>query len=130
MELPKSWDLTTKERSDGKLDIMGKTDAGTPYRVRTTDGPEVTAHDISELHQADREAYSDRKTAAKQYVDSLVNAGKKYKQERDDKFGADMMEAAGPVAFAGLGRQGHTSPFTGSTRAYRQGWERIFGKEN
>jgi hypothetical protein len=126
-KLPPSWKLKTKRRLDGKLDILGKDDLGSEYRVRTTDGPEVTDKDITELRAADREAYPDRTTGARAFVDGLVADGKRKEQAREDAFAEDMTEAAGPVSFALLDRKGHSSPFTGSTRAFREGWEKAFG---
>jgi hypothetical protein len=129
-KLPQSWGLKTKKRPDGKLDILGKTDAGEEYRVRTTDGPDVTNHDLAELHAADRETYSDRKTGAREFVSNLLSGAKQLETQREAEFGEEMVEASGPVSFALLDRKGHSSPFTGSTHAYRRGWEIAFGKEN
>lgn len=129
-KLPKSWGLKTKRRADGKLDVLGKTDMGEPYRVRTTDGPEISDHDLKELHAADREAYRDRKTGASAFVGDLVAGAKRREDQREQQFAEDMIEAAGPVSFALLDRKGHSAPFTGSTHAYRQGWELAFGKDN
>lgn len=130
--LPKSWGLKTRKRTDGKLDIVGKTDAGQEYTVRTTEGPGVTDHDITELRDADRETYSgySRHEAARRYVDKIVTYGTKQREARENAFGDDLVEAAGHVSFGLLDRKGHSSPFTGSTRAYRTGWERAFGKEH
>ena len=131
-QLPKSWGLKTKKRADGKLDIIGKDDAGQDYRVRTTDGPGISDKDISELRDADRETYAgySRHEAAKKYVGKIVDYGTRQKKAREAEFGADLEEAAMPVSYALLDRKGHSSPFTGSTSAYRRGWERAFGKEN
>lgn len=129
-KLPKSWGLKTKKRPDGKLDILGKTDAGEEYRVRTTDGPEVTNLDVQELHAADREAYTDRRTGARTFVNNLLSDSRHLEASREAQFGEEMVEAAGPVSFALLDRKGHSSPFTGSTHAFRRGWEIAFGKEN
>jgi hypothetical protein len=130
--LPESWGLKTSKRADGKLDILGKTDAGEEYKVRTTDGPQITDTDVQELRDADREAYSGctRDDACRKAVSKIVDYGKRQEQARNDAFGDDMVEAAGPVTFAMLDRKGHSSPFTGSTRAFREGWEAAFGKEN
>lgn len=128
-KLPRSWGLKTKKRSDGKLDILGKTDAGEEYRVRTTDGPEVTDRDVTELRAADREAYPDRKTGARTFVRNLISEAQQREQSRENEFADDMVEAAGPVSFALLDRKGHSSPFTGSTHAYRQGWEYAFERK-
>lgn len=124
-QLPPSWGLKTRKRTDGKLDIVGKDDAGAEYRVRTTDGPEVTDNDISELHDADRETYAGmgREAAVKQYVNKIVDYGETRKRERDDAFGQSLIDPAANVTYALLDRKGHSSPFTGSTSAYRRGWE-------
>jgi hypothetical protein len=129
-KLPSNWGLKTKKRADGKLDILGKTDAGDEYRVRTTDGPDVTDTDLAELKAADRESYPDRKTAARSFVGNLMAGSEARQRSRESAFEDEMVEAAGPVSFALLDRKGHSSPFTGSTRAFRQGWERAFGKEH
>jgi hypothetical protein len=128
-ELPGSWGLKTKKRPDGKLDVIGKADTGDEYRVRTTDGPEITPRDIQELHAADREAYSDRDAGVRSFVKGLVADGKRRDAVQQDKFGDEMVEAAGPVSFALLDRKGHSSPFTGSTQAFREGWERAFERD-
>jgi len=130
--IPKSWGLQTKKRSDGKLDIVGKDDAGQEYRVRTTDGPGITDTDIQELRDADRENYVgySRAEAARKYVSKITDYGNKQRKSREDAFGDDLVEAAMPVSYALLDRKGHSAPFTGSTAAYRRGWERAFGKEN
>jgi hypothetical protein len=129
-KLPKSWNLKTKKRADGKLDILGKTDAGETYRVRTTDGPEVTDKDVTELRAADRESYSSIKEGSQKFMDGLISESQARERGREDAFAEDMVEAAGPVSFALLDRKGHSSPFTGSTHAYRRGWESAFGKDN
>lgn len=126
-ELPANWNLTTQKRADGKLDIMGKTDAGESYRVRTTDGPEVTDTDVSELRDADRENYPDRTKGAWEFTNKIIAHGKQREQDRENAFYDDLTEAAMPVVHAGFERKGST---VGSTRAYRTGWDRLFGKEN
>lgn len=128
--LPKSWGLKTKKRVDGKLDILGKTDAGETYRVRTTDGPEVTDKDVTELRAADREAYPSTREGAAKFIEGLTAESQARERGREEAFGDEMTEAAGPVSFALLDRKGHSSPFTGSTHAFREGWERAFGKGN
>lgn len=130
--LPKSWGLKTKKRSDGKLDIVGKDDAGRDYTVRTTDTGHITDRDISELRDADRENYAgySRKEAARIFTQKIMDHGKRLENERNDAFGDSLVDAAGNVTYALLDRVGHSSPFTGSTPAYRRGWERVFGKEN
>ena len=132
-EIPASWGLTTSKRTDGKLDIVGKTDAGDSYRVRTTDGPSVTERDLSELHDADRETYANRETGVRQFVEKLTGPPEHKMSLQEMAHAAatfdesDWIAAAEPVVHAGLGRKGLT---TGSTRKYRRGWELAFGKEN
>lgn len=124
-ELPSSWGLKTKRRTDGKLDIVGKTDAGQDYRVRTTDTAEVTEKDVSELKAADRESYSNPETRVYDYIKHLTS--NPAKEEREARDLDDWTEAAGPVIHAGFERGGST---VGSTAAYRRGWDRIFKGEN
>jgi hypothetical protein len=128
--LPKSWGLKEVKRPDGKLDIVGKDDAGKSYRVRTTDGPTVTDTDLKELHAADREAYSSRTEGAKTFCAGLIADGKQREQARENAFGDEMVEASGPVAYALLDRKGRSSPFSGYSRAYAENYERIFGRSN
>lgn len=132
-KLPKSWGLKEKRRTDGKLDILGKDDFGKEYRVRTTDTPEITDKDLSELKAADRESYPNRQAGAKQLMKNLVGEPEKFLSPVEQVNAAltfdesDWIAAAEPVVHAGLGRQGCT---LGSTRSYRRGWERIFERSN
>jgi hypothetical protein len=100
--------LTTKKREDGKLDILGKDDAGAEYRVRTTDTAAVTEKDVQELKDADRESYSDRSKGAREFVNKIAAYGQQREQERESAFENELMEAAGPVVHAGLERKGAT----------------------
>lgn len=129
-ELPSSWGLKTKKRSDGKLDIIGKDDAGKDYRVRTTDTPEVTDRDVAELKIADRENYPNRQAGVKAFVNHLCPQEDKSAPTFDNMAtfdDSDWIAAAEPIVHAGLNRKGCT---LGSTWAYRRGWEHAFGKEN
>lgn len=132
-ELPQSWGLTTTKRKDGKLDIIGKTDAGADYRVRTTDGPEVTDKDVQELHDADRETYANRETGVKQFMEKLIGPPEHKPSLQELAHSAatfddsDWIAAAEPIVHAGFERQRLT---TGSTQKFRRGWEHAFGKEN
>jgi len=110
-ELPASWNLKTQSRQDGKLDIVGKDDAGNDYRVRTTDTSEVTEKDVSELKKADRESYSNPATRTKEYVQHLMDNPKKKRDE--EVLLDDLTELSGPIIHAGLERGGSTSmPFS------------------
>ena len=128
-DLPKSWGLKTKKRSDGKLDIIGKDDAGKDYKVRTTDTPEVTQKDIQELKLADRENYPNREAGVKAFVNHLCPPEKKEVTFNDmATFNeSDWIAAAEPIVHAGFGRTGCS---VGSTWAYRRGWDHAFGKDN
>lgn len=103
-ELPASWNLTTRKRNDGKLDIIGKDDSGHEYRARITDTSQVTDKDISELKAADRESYSNPNTRTYDYIKHLTS--NPAKAESEAKFEDDLTELAGPVVYAGLGRKG------------------------
>ncbi|SRR5579871_695848 len=125
-KLPKSWGLKSKRRADGKLDIIGKDDAGQDYRVRTTDTPEITETDLKELHAADREAYPNREAGVRTFMRNLTGEPERHMTEMEKVHAAlnfdesDWIAAAEPVVHAGLGRQGCT---LGSTRGYRRGYE-------
>jgi hypothetical protein len=121
-ELPASFGLTTKKRTDGKLDIIGKADNGQEYRVRTTDGPQVTDKDVQELKAADRESYANREQGIRQFVKSLTEHGQRQQDSYWNNYENELTEAAGPVVHAGLERRGST---LGSTWAYRHGWEKL-----
>lgn len=123
-ELPASWGLQTFKRDDGKLDIVGKDDAGNGYRVRTTDHAEITETDVQELQAADREAYSNRDSGVRQFCKSLTAPREHREAYEETQFLDDLTEAAGPVVRAGLERQGCT---LGSTRKYRERFNSVFG---
>jgi hypothetical protein len=125
-ELPSSWGLKTRKREDGKLDIVGKDDLGSEYKVRTTDTAEITERDIVELKDADRESYADKDKGAREFCSKIMNHGKQREAAREEAFMDELMEASGPVVHAGLERKGLT---VGSTSAYRRGWEQAFGNE-
>ena len=120
-ELPESWGLRTQQRADGKLDIIGRDDAGSEYRVRTTDGDHVTERDLCELHAADREAYTSREAGARAFCNALCPREEKVPMI-DQALAFDDCEwigAAEPVVAAGFGRRSF-----GSTHNYRAGYQR------
>lgn len=128
-ELPKSWNLKTRKRNDGKLDVVGKDDAGKEYRVRTTDTSEITERDVRELKAADRENYPNRQTAVREFVKNLCPPDKKEKSVLEHMVGfdeGDWIAAAEPIVHAGFGRKGCT---VGSSYAYRRGWDHAFREE-
>jgi hypothetical protein len=124
-EIPASWDLRTKKRTDGKLDVVGKTDTGEAYKVRTCDSGAVTDADVRAIAECDREQYRSRDEGARAYVKRLVDAGRAAREAQDSAFQEELEDLAGPVVHAGLERTGAT---VGSTRAYRRNWDTVFGK--
>ena len=117
-ELPKSWGLKAKKNAKGTLDIIGKDDLGNDYRVRTTDTPGITDTDVAEIAAVDRE-----RTTAKEFVDGVMDWGKKRQEDREGAFYDDLVEAAGPVVHAGMERKGST---TGYSRKFAENWEKVF----
>ena len=107
-ELPKSWGLKTRKNARGTLDIIGKDDAGNDYKVRTTDTEHITERDITELHAADREAYSNPESGAREFVRNLVGPQEDKSPEAvldrqlhfDD---SEWVAAAEPIVRAGFG---------------------------
>lgn len=64
-ELPSSWGLKERKRSDGKLDLVGKADNGDEYVARTTEGAEVSPGDVDSLAAGDRERTNPREFTAR-----------------------------------------------------------------
>src|SRR5215472_15589778 len=118
-ELPASWKLRTKKRADGKLDVIGRDDAGSDYKVRTCDSGGVTDTDVRAIAECDRERYRSRDEGARAYVKSLVDAGGAAREARDNAYQEELEDLAGPVVQAGFERRGST---VGSTRAYRENY--------
>lgn len=94
-EIPSSWGLKKRKRSDGKLDILGKTDAGEEYRVRTTSGPDITEGDIRELAAVDRE-----QTTAREFVQRTIAHQKQINDQRDSQMESDFAAAAEEIVRA------------------------------
>lgn len=124
-ELPASWKLKTRKRADGKLDVMGKTDVGEDYKVRTCESGAVTESDVQAIKECDREQYRSREEGAREFVKSLIDAGKAYRNNQERVFGESLEEAAGPVVRTGFGRERST---VGSTCLYRQNYDAVFGE--
>jgi hypothetical protein len=123
-ELPSSWKLKTKRRTDGKLDVLGKTDAGEMYKVRTCESGAVTEADVRAIAECDRERYGSREEGARAFVKGLVDAGRAAREAQDNTFQEELEDLAGPVVHAGLERSGTT---VGSTRSYRKNYDKVFG---
>jgi hypothetical protein len=124
-ELPASWKLKTKKRADGKLEVLGKSDAGEVYKVRMCESGAVTDADVRAIAECDREQYRSREEGARAYVKGLIDAGRAAKEAEDNAFQEELEDLAGPVVHAGFERSGTT---VGSTRAYRRNYESVFGK--
>ena len=124
MDLPASWNLKTKKRKDGKLDVIGKDDTGAEYRVRTCDTGAVTEKDVAELKAADREAYPNRQAGVKSFIKDLVAHGEAKKAKEEETFYQDIMYGAEPVVHAGLEKKGST---VGTSWRYRQNYDSVFG---
>lgn len=128
-KLPKSFGLKEKKRADGKLDLIGKDDSGKEYKAATLDGPQVTDADVERLRIADREAYDNPNTRAKEAIKKLIGEPEKPLSQQEYIHQAlnfnesEWIEAAEPIVHAGFERRGST---VGSTWAYRNGWDRIF----
>lgn len=94
-ELPSGWGLKKKKRADGKLDIIGKDDSGQEYKVRTTDGPDVTDGDLKELAAVDRE-----QTTAREFVQDVIDNQKRLNSVREAAMEDDFCAAAEDIVGA------------------------------
>lgn len=129
-ELPASFGLHTESRPDGRLNIVGNTDAGEPYTARVTDGPSVTEADIQSLRDNDREAYPgmSKDKAVRSAVKKLVGEPQpkpsldELTQQALSFDDGEWIEAAEPVVHAGFEKKGTT---IGSTRKYRRNYDLI-----
>jgi hypothetical protein len=127
-ELPKSWGLQAEKNAKGTLDIIGKDDAGNPYKVRTTDTDHVTEKDITELRAADRENYSNRDSGAREFIRNLIGSQEDKSPEAqleaqlsfDD---SEWIAAAEPIVHAGFERKGCTVGFPNISQ---ERWERMW----
>jgi hypothetical protein len=104
-ELPSSWGLRKKKRPDGKLDILGKTDSGEDYKVRTTSGPEVTDSDIKEIAAVDRE-----QTTAREFVKSVIDNQQQIDKQREAEMDSEWTALAEDIV-------GECTTNTSATRA-------------
>ena len=121
-EIPASWNLTPKPRPDGKVDIVGKDDAGSEYVARTTEEAGVTERDLEILKVGNREA-----STAHDFVEFYAGERRRYKQNWERSQDDAWADGAERVVAAGL----HTSESkVGYSRAYARGWEKAFGGVN
>lgn len=129
-ELPASFGLHTESRPDGRLNIVGKTDAGEAYTARVTDGPVVTDADITQLRDNDREAYQgmSKDKAVRTAVRKLVGEPEhkpslaELTQQAMTFDDSQWVAAAEPIVHAGFEKKGST---IGSTRKYRRNYDLI-----
>lgn len=117
-EVPASFGLKKKVINKHAY-LIGKDDTGKDYVARRCSGSEVTETDIKELAANDRQ-----QTTAKEATKRLVDWIQEPKKRQEQKFEEELMEAAGPVVRAGLGREGSVSRYS---RAYRENFDRVFG---
>ncbi len=124
-KLPENWGLNAKRRNDGRLDIVGKDDAGRDYVARTTNGPDVSDKDVSELAIADRERYPDRERGAKSVVSGIVARQEARNAVRDKAFEEDCLEGANELlAHPGV-LEGRAATF-GYSRSYSRNFDKVF----
>src|SRR3974390_959213 len=95
-ELPKSWNLTTRLNGTGKMEVFGKDDLGGEYKVRTCDSDGITDADVGEIAAVDRE-----RTTATEFVNGVIEHGRRATRDREANFLDDLTDAAGPVVRAG-----------------------------
>jgi hypothetical protein len=95
--LPDGWELTTKPRSDGRVDIVGKDVRGEEYVARTTEAPGVTERDLQLLSIGNRET-STAKDVVKFYQSERENHNQRLAEESLDGY----MEGAERVVHTGL----------------------------
>jgi phosphoglucomutase len=120
--LPDGWKLRQKKRADGKVDIVGKDDAGKEYIARTTEGPGVTERDLQILSVGNRET-----STARDVVKFYQAERENYNKAQADAMTDDYMDGAERVVRAGL----HLAESRcGYTRAYAMKWEQAFGGGN
>ena len=116
-ELPKG--LKTRNRSDGKLDIVGTNVKGEEYVARTTEQNGVTDFDLKILDIGNPEK-RDADAFVGFYRDQRDNARKAWEHSQDDLYFA----GAEKVVHAGLHLR---ESKIGYSRLYAQKWDSVFG---
>lgn len=106
-ELPASWNLQEKPRSDGRVDIVGTDDTGQQYIARTTEKAGVTEDDVKVLAENNRESNTAREVVNR-HLAHREEYWKNYEQQMLD----DFMEPAEMAAFAGTEKYGRTICFS------------------
>jgi len=115
--LPESWGLTERKRADGKAEIVGTNALGREYVARVCDSDGVTDRDLQIL-DVGNPAKRDTNAFIGYYRDERDNARKAWEHSQDEGY----FEAAERTVHAGL----HLSAATvGSSRTYREAWERL-----
>ena len=90
-------DLTPRKRDDGKLDLIGKDDAGGEYVARTCETGSFTTQDAEGLAFADRE-----RVTPSDLVKNVVAVQDKEKADRESAYEDELMAASGPVVHGAL----------------------------
>ncbi len=123
-EVPASFGLEKRMRSDGRIDLVGRDDTGREYVARTTEGPVVTDADVEALAVVDRE-----RTNAREFTRRVIEQAEHRQEEFAERMLEDFMEPAERVAHAGLHRSESTVSLAG---AYERGrryfeWKKSIG---
>lgn len=79
MELPASWELKEKRRDDGRIDVVGRDDAGSDYVALTTETDSITPEDVKRLAQGDREQ-TDAYQFTKRFTDEIELNRQRYEE--------------------------------------------------
>jgi hypothetical protein len=117
-DLPKSWNLETKPRPDGKLDIVGKDVTGAEYVARTTENPGITEEDVKILAAGNRET-----STPDQFVEFYASSRRNYKREHERSQADAYDEAADRAVRAMM----HTEKTTlGYSRRYAANYDSAF----
>src|SRR5437899_7037878 len=90
-------DQMPRKRDDGKLDLIGKDDAGGEYVARTCETGSFTDADADGLAFADRE-----RVTSSDLVKNVVAEQEKEKADRESAYEDELMTAAGPVVHGAL----------------------------
>jgi len=125
-ELPESWKLKTRKRQDGKLDVIGKDDLGSDYKVCTCESGSVTESDVKAIAECDRE-----QTDARTFVKNAMDTSRAFQANQERQLEEGFLEDAARLVRTcttdgvAIGPDQIDVPLTmGSTTAYRNGYDR------
>lgn len=96
-ELPAGWGLKTRQREDGKLDVIGNADNGEEYKVKTCASGAVTDQDVEDIRAADRESYASREEGCRIFVNSITRQQVERKEQQEAELESDLVAAAEEV---------------------------------